>query len=125
MRMEILGQERRRRWTDQQKMEIIGSVGVNGTTLAEVARRHEVTRQQIYTWRHDLKKRGLLPAPPGPVFLPVGMAAPIRSTQLAYEENIAAASMIELRLGQGRSLLFDSDIEAASLTRLIQSVEAA
>ncbi len=45
MRAEILGQERRRRWTDQQRLEIIGSVGVNGATLAEVARRHDVTRQ--------------------------------------------------------------------------------
>jgi transposase len=34
MRAEILGQERRRRWTDQQRLEIIGSVGVNGATLA-------------------------------------------------------------------------------------------
>lgn len=125
MRMEILGQERRRRWTDKQKMEIIASVGVDGATLADVARCYEVTRQQIYTWRHDLKKRGLLPALPEPVFLPVGMAAPVRSTPFAYEESAAATSMVELRLGKGRSLRFDSDIEAARLTTLIRSVEAA
>lgn len=68
MRVEILGQERRRRWTDQQRLEIIGAVGVNGATLTEVAQRHDVTRQQIYTWRYDLKKRGLLGAAPEPVF---------------------------------------------------------
>ncbi|WP_442947399.1 transposase, partial [Novosphingobium sp.] len=49
MRAEILGQERRRRWTDQQRLEIIGAAGVNGATLTEVAQRHDVTRQQIYT----------------------------------------------------------------------------
>src|SRR3546814_13660300 len=86
MRAEILGQERRRRWTDQQKLEIIGSVGVNGATLAEVARRHEITRQQIYTWRHDLKKRGFLPATAEPVFLPVGMPA-VRGAELARSEE--------------------------------------
>ena len=125
MRAEILGRERRRRWTDEQKLEIIVAVGVNGATVTEVARRHDLTRQQIYTWRHDLKKRGLLLPPAEPVFLPVGIAAPGRSAEFVYEERPATMSMVELRLAQGRSLRFDSDIEAATLTRLIRSVEAA
>jgi transposase len=73
MRAEILGQERRRRRTGQQKVEIVRFIGVNGATLADVVRRHGVTRQQIYTWRHDLKKRGLLLAAAEPAFLSVGM----------------------------------------------------
>src|SRR3546814_18449301 len=97
MRAEILGQERRRRWTDQQKLEIIGSVGVNGATLAEVARRHEITRQQIYTWRHDLKKRGFLPAKGEPVFLPVGMPAG-RGAGLSYHPKPGTTYQVELRL---------------------------
>ncbi len=60
MRVEILGQERRRRWCDEQKLEIIMSVGIGGATVTEVAQRHDVTRQQIYTWRSELKKKGLL-----------------------------------------------------------------
>nr|WP_246663389.1 transposase [Rhizobium sp. WL3] len=38
------------------------SVGVSGATITEVAQRHDVTRQQIYTWRRELKKKGLLSA---------------------------------------------------------------
>lgn len=75
-------------------MEIIGSVGVNGATLAQVARRHEVTRQQIYTWRHDLKKRGLMQVSPETVFFPLGTAASVRSTQLVYEESAGATSKV-------------------------------
>lgn len=37
--------------------------GVNGETLARVARRYDVSRSQIYNWRHQFKKSGLLPAP--------------------------------------------------------------
>ncbi|EPR11089.1 hypothetical protein M527_03180 [Sphingobium indicum IP26] len=125
MRAEILGRERRRRWTDEQKLEIIGAVGVNGATLADVARRHDVTRQQIYTWRHDLKKRALLPTLAEPVFLPVGMVTVGRNAEFAYEERPATMSMVELRLAQGRRLCFDSGIDATILTRLIRSVEAA
>jgi transposase len=124
MRAEILGQERRRRWTDQQRLEIIGSVGIDGATLAEVARRHEITRQQIYTWRHDMKKRGFVMGEPEPVFLPVDMPA-VRDAEVAYSVVPGATSMVELRLAQGRTLRFDSEIEAITLTRLIRCVEAA
>ena len=36
------------------------SVGVRGATVTQVAHRHDVTRQQIYGWRRELKKKGLL-----------------------------------------------------------------
>ncbi len=38
MRAEILGVERRRRWYDDEKLEIVLSVGVGGTTVTDVAR---------------------------------------------------------------------------------------
>ncbi|MFU8866203.1 MAG: transposase [Rhodobacterales bacterium] len=56
MRGEILGLERRRFWRNEDKLEIILSVEVGGATVTQVAQRHEVTRQQIYAWRHDVKK---------------------------------------------------------------------
>ncbi|MGH0360592.1 transposase [Sinorhizobium meliloti] len=62
MRIEILGQERRRRWGDEKKLDIVMSIGLDGATVTEVAHRHDVSRQQIYAWRHELKKKGLLPS---------------------------------------------------------------
>lgn len=61
MRGEVLGVERRRRWNDDDKLAIVASVGVDGATVTHVARRHDVTRQQIYRWRHELKEKGLFP----------------------------------------------------------------
>ena len=55
MRGDILGVERRRRWSDEDKLEIVLSVGVDAATVTQVAHRHDVTRQQIYAWRHELK----------------------------------------------------------------------
>lgn len=57
MRGDILGLERRRRWGDEEKLEIVLSVGVGGATVTQVAQRHDVTRQQIYAWRHELKSK--------------------------------------------------------------------
>ena len=60
MRGEILGLERRRRWSDDEKLAIVLSVGVNGATVSQVAQRHEIRRQQIYAWRYELRRKGLL-----------------------------------------------------------------
>ncbi|MBY5370562.1 transposase [Rhizobium leguminosarum] len=75
MRVEILGQERRRRWREEDKLAIVMSVGVSGATITEIAHRHDVTRQQIYAWRSELKKKGLLSASANALFIPVDMNA--------------------------------------------------
>ena len=82
MRQEILGSERRRQWSDSQKRKIIEEIGVDGASVAEVARRHDLTRSifisgaiifvarelwrttgvfLFYRWRWRLLKRALLP----------------------------------------------------------------
>lgn len=76
MRGEVLeGVERRRRWSDEQKLLILMEVGLRGATVTDVARRHAVSRSQLYTWRRDLKRHGALrpmePLDGRPVFVPV------------------------------------------------------
>ena len=124
--MEILGRERRRRWSNAEKLEIVAAVGMNGETLARVARRYDVSRSQIYQWRHLFRKRGLLPAADEPTFLAVDIGAPMLSAEPVFDDRVVASPLIiELCLAQGRRLRFDADIEATALTRLIRSVEAA
>jgi transposase len=123
--VEILGRERRRRWTQTEKLEIVAAVGVDGETLARVARRYDVSRSQIYSWRRQFKKRGLLPAPVGPTFLSVDIDAPTLKAERAVDDRMVSPTIVELCLAQGRRLRFDSGIEAVALTRLIRSVEAA
>jgi transposase len=123
--MEILGRERRRRWTEAERLEIVAAVGVNGETLSRVARRYEVSRAQIYNWRHTFKTRGQLPASSGAIFLPVDIAPSLPQAAAPFEEPISAPSVVELCLARGRRLRFDSGIESATLMRLIRSVEGA
>ncbi|MBU2889784.1 transposase [Celeribacter halophilus] len=54
----IVGVERRRRWRDDEKQAILEEVGVNGATVTDVARRHDITRQHIYQWRRALRRKG-------------------------------------------------------------------
>lgn len=59
---------RRRRWTDDEKARIVEESHCDGVTLAEIARRHDISRSQLYDWRYR-HKNGLLAA--GPQFLRV------------------------------------------------------
>ena len=46
---------RRRRWTDDEKVRIVAESHRDGVTLAEVARRHEISRSMLYDWRYRYK----------------------------------------------------------------------
>jgi len=122
MRGEVLGVERRRRWRDEDKLGIVLSVGIDGASVTQVARRHDVTRQQIYRWRHELKKKGLWPPTQGAVFLPIDFQV---ADIVTSPPELAPPSAVELCLGNGRCLRFDTAVDEAALTKLIRAVEAA
>lgn len=126
MQGEVLGVERRRRWDDEMKLAIVSAVGIDGATVTQVAQRHEVTRQQIYAWRHELKRKGLWSPDAGALFLPAGMVPAMELT--VVEDRTPAATpvaWVELRLAKGRVLRFESNIDDAALSRLIRAVDAA
>jgi transposase len=127
MRGDILGLERRRRWCDEEKLAIVLSVGVAGATVTQVAQRHDVTRQQIYPWRHELKKKGLLSGLPEALFLSVEFDRPMELGMPAVATQVEGArpAQIELQLGNGRCLRFDPALDAVTLTQVIRAVEAA
>jgi transposase len=121
MRQEILsGAERRRRWTDEQKLAILSEVGEGGWSVAAVARRHDINRQQIYQWRRDLVRKGLISVEPT-VFLPVTAEVPAT----AATQVDSGVHTVELGLAKGRTLTVTTDVPAIVLQRLIRTVESA
>jgi transposase len=142
MRGEVLdGVERRRRRSDEEKLRILMEVGLRGATLTDVARRHSVSRSQLYTWRRELKRHGAMRPPEAaegrPVFVPVAppllpapMDEPTAADGVAPEAAVAdceadAPTAIEVVLSNGRRLCVPPGIDGAALTRLIRVVEGA
>ena len=57
MQAEILiGPERRRRWSADEKARIVAEATVSDARVAEIARRHGVSRSLIYTWRREANR---------------------------------------------------------------------
>jgi transposase len=58
MKGEVLtGAERRRRWSSEEKAAIVGETLLAGAGVAEIARRHGISRSLLYTWRRASGQR--------------------------------------------------------------------
>src|ERR1700710_568024 len=89
----LTGPERRRRWRPEDKMRIVAEAFSPGACVEAVARRHDVSRGLIYTWRRKLRRE--LPQP----------AAAFAEAVLAEEPSRAAAPTIAIVVelpGSGR-----------------------
>lgn len=63
------GPERRRRWSDEERLHILTEAFSPGACVAEVCRRHDISTALIYTWRRKIREaqaeptQEMLPAP--------------------------------------------------------------
>lgn len=118
--LEVLGRERRRRWSDTEKISVLERVGVDGRTVADVAREADLTRQHIYQWRQEMRRKGLWPVSGSVLFVPVDED----TADLRDPPAPGAVPMIEILLTNGRQLRCAEIIDDRSLARLIRVLEA-
>ena len=139
MRGEVLGGvERRRRWSAGEKLAVVMASLEPGAVISEVARRFDVTRQQVYDWRRAAR-RGDLGGPGGVVgFLEVlpdamasapvpsaGGAPPTAPSDVAADATATSGARVEVGLAGGRLLRFPAGLPTDELRRLICAVEGA
>ena len=72
-RVEIrTGIGQRRNWSDEEKGEIVAEAVAPGAVVSEVARRHDLTPQHLFSWIRAAKDgKFALPAEAAPAFVPV------------------------------------------------------
>ena len=130
-RMEILtGVERRRDWSDDEKLSILQEASDPDARIADVARRHDIKPQQIYTWR---RKFAAEHAEPVVSFLPVALIGTGTSdeaeqpvpTDKPSAKRAARPMRIEIGCKGGRVLKVEANIAPDVLKALIRSVEDA
>lgn len=128
--------ERRRRWPAEEKLRIMSEALEPGATVTATADRNGVCRSQLYTWlrlaRDDrLAGISITPLPPKS-FVPVRVGPPVGATPTDCQSppplvpdmrpqvsSHRRTSVVEVVLGNGRTLKFDASIESAALARLV------
>ena len=140
-RMEIItGVERRRRWRDEDKLRIVAEAEAPGAVFALVARRHEISRGQLWKWRGQVRRGELVPVPMVPEFIPVRVMASAalsmpRAAGKSASVNDASvdpmsqrpatrsdASRIEIVLPDGTCVRVDDGVGVAALRRVMTAV---
>jgi len=123
VRAEILGRERRRTWSDEDKLRILAEADAPEISLASVARRHDLCPQQLYAWRRLFRDAATAVAVTPLVFLPVEVSD--ASTRPAAPRSRRRPKAVEVTLVGGRRLRVDPDIDPDTLCRLVQALERA
>jgi len=125
--MEIItGVERRRRWSLEEKLRIVAEAEQPGFGIAEIARRHEISRGLLWNWRSQVRRGVLRPEAP-PVFLPVQtIGEPGNGHGARHVEPLSARGLgqapdgrIEITLPDGTSIKVGHDVGLVTLRRVM------
>lgn len=120
MRGEILdGPERRRRWSEDEKTEILAELAKPGAKGAEIARRYGVSRGLLYTWRKERRLAPVASATEMP-FAPVLLTGPALQGE-APASPIPPAPCIEIEM-KGARVRLPGDAPASTVTAAIRAL---
>lgn len=109
------GPERRRRWSEEERLQILSEAFAPGACVAEVCRRHDISSALIYTWRRKLLDAGAAQE----AEVPDGLLTPVFAEALIDGDAVVAgaaehpAMIIELPRGKRLSIF------AAASPRLV------
>jgi transposase len=134
----ITGRERRRRWSDADKLRIVAEAEAAGACFSHVAHRNEVSRGLLWNWRTQVRRGELRPEAPS-VFVPVQVveappilapaASPLPIPTLPASQPLPrmpeqrhAADQIEVELPDGSKLRVGGQVSLAALRRVVAAL---
>ena len=110
----VLPRRRRRSWSLEEKRRIVDESLEDGSSIAGVARRHDLNANQLFAWRRQF---GVEQAAPNefPPILPVTIAP------VEYADRGSSGQM-EIVLAGGDRILVWADVETAALSRVLEAL---
>ena len=119
-RIEVITAGGRRRWTMDEKAQIVSETLESGAVVSVIARRHGLSPQQLFAWRREARKRTAPPGEPLPGFVPavVDLAEP----PVATRSRERAAAAIELEIA-GVTVRIGHDARASTVVAVIRALK--
>jgi transposase len=125
MQVKVLGAERRRRWSYDEKVRLVVETLQAGETVCGVARRHGVAHSLLFAWRRQARQ-GRLGGEAVPALVPVEITpTPALASTCAPQAPSSAraqrtgAGIIEIELG-GCRVRVDRDVDTEALQRVLE-----
>ena len=119
----IDGRERRRRWSVEDKLRIVGQTHEPGACVRAVAARHDVYPSLLHYWRRQVRE-GRLGTVEAPRFVPLRLTeatSPVGAGS-APENRREVAVGIEIVLPDGCRLLVGNEVSLMALRRVVRAL---
>jgi transposase len=111
------GKRRRRVRSAEEKRRIVAETYEAGASVSEVARRHDVNTNLLFTWRRAMGVDRLARAGDPTGFVPVVISAPAVTTATPLAKS--PAGTMEIVLCGGERVIVDRTVDAVALARVI------
>ena len=109
-------ERKRRSWKRDEKRQIVEESLQDGASIADVARRHDLNANLLFTWRRQL---GLESIETNDLtrILPVTITA-----EAMQERGLESSGQMEIILSGGERILVWTDVETAALSRVLKAL---
>jgi transposase len=137
-RVEIItGPERRRRWSDEEKLQLVEEACRPGNSVSQVARQRGISASQLFGWRRQALAKGIITdrrsapsAAPALTFAAVEVAeepAPAAEELRPARRRKAtrASGTIEIELRSGDRVRVEGCTDAGLVARIISALRRA
>jgi transposase len=139
-RVEIItGPERRRRWSDEEKLQLVEEACRPDNSVSQVARQRGISASQLFGWRRQALAKGIITdrrsasiANPALTFAPVEVAEEPAPSDAAEELRPArrrkatrASGTIEIELRSGDRVRVEGCTDAGLVARIISALRRA
>ena len=123
----ITGVERRRKWSQDEKLAVVVESLAEGAVVSEVARRHGLSPQQLFGWRAKLRtETAAARAIAAPLFAPAIVDAATRPTELANPPPVRHDKTLSIEITLGSAVVrIRGSLDARTLTAVLRAVTAA
>ncbi|MEP1142930.1 MAG: transposase [Henriciella sp.] len=115
--------ERRRHWSDDDKLRIVEESFIGHRQVTATARRHGICRSLLTTWRRQYRN-GELGSSGSVSFAPVTVPKEVSASQANLIDAIPSPDCrVEVALPNGRRLIVPIGVESEALARILAVVD--
>lgn len=117
----LVGRQRRRRWTVEEKVRIVAESNEPGARIGDIAARYDLYPGLLFRWRRQVRK-GVLKERRAPLFLPIEAASTLELPRPAERNDPATPHRIEIELSNGCRIRMDEGVSLPALRRVLTAL---
>ena len=117
----IVGRQRRRRWTVEEKLRIVAESSEPGARIGDIAARYDLYPGLLFAWRRQVRK-GVLTDRRAPLFLPIETTSTLNVPHQPERNDPATSRRIEIELTDGSRVRIDEGVSLPALRRVLAAL---